>query len=102
MADESVVVYKGDATTRRVTDKAWKSVGVQGQKTVVWDAKNNFSVPTSDLTPEALAFLKVDKFFTVPKDAEVADVNAPAGDDSDISGGTVEEPPSPTPRARKS
>lgn len=59
-AGASEVKYTGGAGVREITQAQWKGAGVEGQKTTVWDASNDYTLPTSDFSPEALEVLKRD------------------------------------------
>lgn len=57
---EKVVKYVGTADVRRISEKAWKSIGVEDQKQVEWSKRNRFTVPASDLSKGALRYLDED------------------------------------------
>lgn len=66
-----VVVYVGSADVRSIDKAAWDAVGVKDQNKVVWDKKNNFTVPVADLSDAAVAYCdEQDKGFVV-RDAQV-------------------------------
>jgi hypothetical protein len=55
------VRYVGDAGTREITAAQWKGAGVEDQEGVVWDASNDYTLPASDFTPDALRVLARDR-----------------------------------------
>lgn len=62
---EGVVRYLGVATRRILTEEDWKNVGAEGQKGVEWNFQNEFRLPVSDFSKEALAYLKKDNRFRI-------------------------------------
>lgn len=65
-SDTKYVTYHGQATLRRLTKEQWEQGGILGQGYVEWTKDNEFRVPVSDLTPEALEALRKDTNFSVP------------------------------------
>jgi len=57
---QKVVKYVGTADQRVIEAKDWKSVGVEDQGKVVWDQKNKFTVPASELNEGALRYADED------------------------------------------
>lgn len=57
---EKVVKYIGTADVREIDSAAWKNVGVEDQNKVVWDRKNQFTVPVKDLQPGAVRYCDED------------------------------------------
>lgn len=55
------IKYTGDAGVREITAAQWKTAGVEDQETVVWDASNDYTVPLSKFTPDAIAVLRRDR-----------------------------------------
>lgn len=55
------IKYTGDAGVREISAADWKATGVEDQKTVTWDADNNYTVLASLLNPAALEVIKRDK-----------------------------------------
>lgn len=62
-----VVEYVGGADVRKISKRAWASVGVEDQEAVTWDASNRRRVKTSELSKSALEFLATDSGFKLPK-----------------------------------
>lgn len=56
-----VVKYTGDAGIREITAAQWKNAGVEDQKTTIWDDSNEYTLPISDFSAEALRVLERDK-----------------------------------------
>lgn len=67
--DASHVEYVGGAHVREISAADWKSVGADGQGKVSWDRRNQRTnrVALSDLSPEAVAYLKTDSGFRFVK-----------------------------------
>ena len=59
-ATEKVVKYIGTADERSISAADWKSIEVEDQKQVVWNRRNKFTVPASELTEAALRYLDED------------------------------------------
>lgn len=55
------IKYTGDAGIREITAAQWKGAGVEGQKDVKWDASNDYTLPLSLFSADALAVLGRDK-----------------------------------------
>lgn len=55
------VKYTGSAGVREITAAQWKSAGIEGQRAVEWNAGNDYTLPKSDFSAEALEVLKRDK-----------------------------------------
>jgi len=65
---ETFVEYVGTADEAKISASDWNKAKVEGnQKQVVWNADNDFKVPTSDLNAEALKVLRKDPRFKVPE-----------------------------------
>lgn len=62
-----VVRYKHSHTfsVRLIEAKDWKNVGADGQKTVRWDASNNWEVPADQFSEAALEYVKRDEDLTI-------------------------------------
>lgn len=60
VASGKVAKYVGTADRRVIEAKDWKSIGVEDQGKVVWDEKNKFAVPVSDLQDGAVKHLEED------------------------------------------
>ena len=54
------VRYIGTATVRTITQAQWADVGVKDQKTVTWSRVNQYAVPYTSLTDDAIALLMND------------------------------------------
>lgn len=65
MTDKPVVKYVGSSTTRIITRGQFKAAGVDGQKDVEWNTRNEFTLPLGDFNDEALEVLRKDKAFEV-------------------------------------
>lgn len=62
-ATNQVVHWKGGVypfVAREITTAQWKKAGVEDQKTVTWNADNDFQVPVGDLNEAALKLLEKD------------------------------------------
>lgn len=59
------VKYTGDAGVREITKAQWKGAGVENQDTVLWNAENDYTVPSNQFTPEALEVLKRDSHLKI-------------------------------------
>lgn len=57
---EKVVKYVGTADERIISARDWKSIDVEDQLQVVWNRKNRFMVPASELSAAALRYLDED------------------------------------------
>jgi hypothetical protein len=55
------IKYTGDAGVREITKAQWKGAGVEDQDTVVWDASNDYTLPLSKFSKDAVAVLGRDK-----------------------------------------
>lgn len=73
-----VVKYVGTADVREIDAASWANVGAEGQKKLVWSKKNRFSIPASELTKEALAYVDNDDEGFVVVDDSVEDAAADA------------------------
>lgn len=56
-ATKKVVVYTGLSHIREIDATAWKNVGVEDQKKVVWDVSKGHEVPAEDFTADALRYV---------------------------------------------
>lgn len=56
------VVYTGQATKRQITKAEWALLDIESESTV-WSARNKFSIPTANFTPEQLEVLREDGWF---------------------------------------
>lgn len=64
-----VVKYVGTADVREIDAAAWKQVEVEDQGKVVWDKKNKWAVPVSDLSEAAVRYLdENDSGFVIVED----------------------------------
>lgn len=54
------VKYTGGAGVRVITAAQWKGAGVENQATVTWDAGNDYTLPSSDFSADALEVLERD------------------------------------------
>jgi len=54
------VRYIGTATVRTITAQQWAEVGVKDQRTVSWGRLNQYAVPYSSLSDDAIAVLMND------------------------------------------
>lgn len=52
--------YVGTSDVRRITASEWAGVGVKNQETVEWNKFNNWTVPASAISDEALPFIEAD------------------------------------------
>jgi hypothetical protein len=66
-----VVKYVGTSDIREIDANAWKSIGVEDQAKVVWNAGNKFQVPVADLSTAAVRYLDEDDSGFVVADADV-------------------------------
>lgn len=66
-----VVKYIGTANIRKISASDWRSIGVEEQTQVVWDKSNNFQVPVSELTADAVKYLDEDDSGFVVTDISV-------------------------------
>lgn len=60
-ASSGTVKYTGSAGVREITKAQWKSAGIENQNAVEWNAGNEYSLPKSEFSAEALEVLKRDK-----------------------------------------
>lgn len=51
-----VVRYIGTADVREIDKAGWDNAGVTDQNKVVWNRKNNWTVPVEDLSDAAVAY----------------------------------------------
>lgn len=54
------IQYIGTSHVREISEKDWRTVGVQDQKTLVWSRTNAFLVPLEDVTDAAWPFIEAD------------------------------------------
>lgn len=66
-----VVVYIGQFGIREIDEASWDHVNVKGQKDVVWDRKNGWTVPVSEFSDDALTYLTEHESDFVVRDVEV-------------------------------
>lgn len=59
------VKYAAHATRRVITEADWASVGAEGQEGKEWNFENDFLIPLSEFSDEAVAYLRRDGRFTV-------------------------------------
>lgn len=52
--------YIGTSHWRRITADEWASVGVRNQETVEWNQYNNWTVPATSISDEAMPFIEAD------------------------------------------
>lgn len=64
---DKVVTYRGGAHVREITADQWKKAGVEDQETTIWEAGNNWEVDYDEFTDGALAILRRDSTFKVPR-----------------------------------
>lgn len=66
-APEAHVRYIGPASRRILTEEDWTNVGAKGQKEVEWNFQNEFRVPVSKFSENALDYLEMtdDRFIVV-------------------------------------
>ena len=64
-AAEAHVRYIGPASRRILTEDDWANVGAKGQKEVEWNFQNEFRVPISKFSENALNYLDSDDRFIV-------------------------------------
>lgn len=62
--EPKLVVYTGDAGTREISRSDWKAAGIE-HDAVVWNADNDYALPASSFSAEALELLKRDRFIKV-------------------------------------
>lgn len=55
--NDKFVVYVGTADVREIDSASWKQAGVEDQKKIVWDSRNNHTVPASEFNDDALKYL---------------------------------------------
>lgn len=60
---EQVVKYVGGADERSISAADWRSIDVQDQDKVVWNARNRHQVRVSELSKGALDYLATDSGF---------------------------------------
>ena len=81
---EKVVRFKtaGAGIIRTITKEDWESIGIKDQDEVSFNVINNFTLPTSDFTREALRYCaKVDSGLEVVEKPDVADDDTEDDDD---------------------
>jgi hypothetical protein len=61
----SLVKYVGDASIRIISAEDWAKVGAKGVQDTVWDRKNKFTIPESELTDEQLDYIERDGGFEI-------------------------------------
>lgn len=66
-ASEAVVEYTGSADEVRISAADWKKGKVEDQEQVSFNEDNEFKVPVSDLSADALKVLRKDSRFKVPE-----------------------------------
>jgi hypothetical protein len=64
--DSENVVYRGQATYRRISVEQWEQAGVMDQGEAIWNTANNFQRPVSWFNEAALEALRNDGSFSVP------------------------------------
>jgi hypothetical protein len=55
---KAVVKYTGQSDVRVITKRDWKAIDIDDQDTVVWNWRNDWAVPVTDLSEEALNYVK--------------------------------------------
>lgn len=75
---EQVVAYIGTSHVREIDAEAWGNVGAEGQDVVSWHEGNDWEVPVSALSEQALAYLA-----TEDEEFEVREVVYEAADEAE-------------------
>ena len=55
---KKVVKYTGSSDVRVITKAEWKAIDINDQDTVVWNWRNDWAVPISDLSETAINYAK--------------------------------------------
>lgn len=55
---DKIVKYTGTSDVRAISKADWKAIGIDDQEGVVWDWRNDWAVPVSDLSEGALNYVK--------------------------------------------
>jgi hypothetical protein len=74
---QSYARYVGGATTRRITQRDWRSRGID-QGTLSWTAANGYSVPRDDISDAAWEILRLDPGLVLTEDEPTPQVMADA------------------------
>lgn len=64
---DAVVEYTGGADEAKISASDWKKAKVEDQEQVVFNEDNEYKVPVSDLSADALKVLRKDSRFKVPE-----------------------------------
>ncbi|QSL67874.1 hypothetical protein [Nocardia phage P3.1] len=63
--EEAYVQYIGPASERVLTEEDWANVGAKGQKGATWNFQNQFKLPISKFSENALNYLDTDDRFVI-------------------------------------
>lgn len=64
------VKYNGLGTRRVLSEADWERVSAKGQDAVEWNFSNNFKIPVSEFSTDALRYFNIDDNFEIVEIAE--------------------------------